>query len=64
MASSANNNGSAGKWEVVRRGKKQSSAAKSQGDKKSRKALIESNSPKLDLFRKSDVLFSLRLYSV
>ncbi|MCJ8743131.1 hypothetical protein PDJAM_G00090250 [Pangasius djambal] len=50
MASSANNNGSAGKWEVVRRGKKQNSAAKSQADKKSRKALIESNSAKLDLY--------------
>ncbi|KAB5542079.1 hypothetical protein PHYPO_G00087320 [Pangasianodon hypophthalmus] len=50
MASSANNNGSAGKWEVVRRGKKQNSAAKSQADKKSRKALSESNSPKLDLY--------------
>lgn len=58
MASSANNNGSVGKWEVVRRGKKQSSAAKSQADKKSRKALSESNSPKLELYRKSNVLTS------
>lgn len=49
MASSANNNGSAGKWEVVRRSKKPNSGAKSQADKKSRKALIESNSPKLEL---------------
>lgn len=56
MASSANNNGSVGKWEVVRRGKKQSSAAKSQTDKKSRKALSESNSPKLELYCKSQVL--------
>lgn len=52
MASSTNNNGSVGKWEVVRRGKKQNSAAKGQADKKSRKALIESNSRKPDLFRK------------
>lgn len=52
MASSANNNGSAGKWEVVRRSKKPNSGAKSQADKKSRKALIESNSPKLELNRK------------
>ncbi|XP_060758788.1 transmembrane protein 214 [Neoarius graeffei] len=50
MASSTNNNGSVGKWEVVRRGKKQNSAAKGQADKKSRKALIESNSRKPDLF--------------
>lgn len=61
MASSANNNGSAGKWEVVKRGKKPNSVAKSQADKKSRKALIESNSSKLDLYRKSNVLFLLTL---
>lgn len=52
MASSANNNGSAGKWEVVRRGKKQNNAAKGQTHKKSRKAPIESHSPKADLYRK------------
>lgn len=65
MASSANNNGSVGKWEVVRRGKKQSGAAsKSQTDKKSRKALMEANAPKFDLHRKWNVLNSLPLYLV
>lgn len=61
MASSASNNGSVGKWEVVKRGKKQNSAAKTQVDKKSRKALIESNAPKLDLYRKWNPLLSLTL---
>ncbi|XP_062860436.1 transmembrane protein 214 [Trichomycterus rosablanca] len=51
MASSANNS-SAGKWEVVKKGKKPNSAGKSQTDKKSntdggRKALSESNLPKV-----------------
>ncbi|KAI5617350.1 transmembrane protein 214 [Silurus asotus] len=45
MASAPNNNGSAGKWEVVKRGKKQNS----QAEKKSRKALIEPNSSKIEL---------------
>ncbi|KAF5907908.1 transmembrane protein, partial [Clarias magur] len=51
MASTAtsNNNGSVGKWEVVKRGKKNNSAVKSQPDKKSRKALSETNSPKVNL---------------
>ncbi|KAI4882984.1 hypothetical protein NFI96_015785 [Prochilodus magdalenae] len=53
MASSANNS-SVGKWEVVRKGKKQGSAAKSQPDKKSRssarKALSESNLARIDTY--------------
>lgn len=45
------NNGSAGKWEVVKKGKKQNSAGgKNQPDKKTggRKALSESNLPRID----------------
>ncbi|GAA6102615.1 transmembrane protein 214 [Tachysurus ichikawai] len=62
MASSANNNGSVGKWEVVKRGKKQNSAAaKSQVDKKSRKTLGESNSPKLHLYP-SDIKMSETIF--
>ncbi|XP_017566200.1 transmembrane protein 214 isoform X1 [Pygocentrus nattereri] len=53
MASSANNS-SVGKWEVVRKGKKQSGVAKSQPDKKSggggRKALSESNLLRVDAY--------------
>lgn len=51
MASPANNS-SVGKWEVVRKGKKHSSAVKSQADKKysggGRKALSESNLTRVD----------------
>ncbi|XP_026863375.2 transmembrane protein 214 isoform X1 [Electrophorus electricus] len=51
MASSANNN-SVGKWEVVKKNKKQNGSAKSQADKKSggggRKALSESNLPRVE----------------
>lgn len=55
MASSANS--SAGKWEVVKKGKKPNSAGKSQTDKKTnteagRKALSESNMPKVHSNRK------------
>ncbi|XP_036406545.1 transmembrane protein 214 [Megalops cyprinoides] len=46
---SAGNNGSVGKWEVVKKSKKQNSG-KNQSDKKSgaRKALSESNLPRID----------------
>ncbi|XP_030638051.1 transmembrane protein 214 [Chanos chanos] len=49
MASAANN-GSVGKWEVVRKGKKQNNGGKNQAEKKSgaRKALSESNLPRVD----------------
>ncbi|XP_015203371.2 transmembrane protein 214 isoform X1 [Lepisosteus oculatus] len=49
MATAANN-GSVGKWEVVKKGKKPNIAGKKQPDKKSagRKALSESNMPKID----------------
>ncbi|KAI1897684.1 hypothetical protein AGOR_G00085820 [Albula goreensis] len=49
VMASAGNNGSIGKWEVVKKSKKQNSA-KNQSEKKSggRKALSESNLPRID----------------
>ncbi|XP_076861562.1 transmembrane protein 214 isoform X3 [Brachyhypopomus gauderio] len=53
MASSSNN-GSVGKWEVVKKNKKQNSSGKSQADKKcgggGRKALSESNLPRVEQY--------------
>lgn len=53
----ASNNGSAGKWEVVKKGKKNNAADKKSGGGGGRKALGESNQPSRPPLKMSETLF-------